>query len=294
MKAFFIVGHKRSGSTHLMNLLNLHPKIFVSNESDVIEILYRFHKDETFVAHPWSGESDIKRGMEKCGNILSKNNTPAENFYAFQKCFMKSYQPYLIKKSLIWVSDQKPSHNADPTLVYFILDIFEDVRFIHLVRHPFPVAVSAKNFAVGHPERGSWANNTLEEVVELWTQCEKNVLELKRNPKASVLDVKYEDLCIHTEKVLTGIFRFLDLNLNEVNMKLASWKTKNTIRSIPKILCSNETVSIMAKYGYKPKGNKKSKIAISLGNRYWKIRKVSPYLVHLAVHFIKKAFRGCE
>jgi len=52
-KAVFIVGNKRSGSTQLMALLNLHPNIFVSNESDIIWILYRFHNNQDIVPYPW-------------------------------------------------------------------------------------------------------------------------------------------------------------------------------------------------------------------------------------------------
>ena len=45
INGLFIVGNKRSGSTHLMRLLNLHENIFVTNESDIVWVLYCYHNN---------------------------------------------------------------------------------------------------------------------------------------------------------------------------------------------------------------------------------------------------------
>ncbi|MCK5521977.1 MAG: sulfotransferase [Thiomargarita sp.] len=72
-KAVFIIGNKRSGSTQLMHLLNLHPNIFVSNESDILWILYRFHNDLDIVPYKWDTPIGINRTLEKHKDLLSKD-----------------------------------------------------------------------------------------------------------------------------------------------------------------------------------------------------------------------------
>ncbi len=64
-KAVFIIGNKRSGSTQLMHLLNLHPNIFISNESDILWILYRFHNNLDIVPYQWDTPIGMNRILEK-------------------------------------------------------------------------------------------------------------------------------------------------------------------------------------------------------------------------------------
>jgi LPS sulfotransferase NodH len=40
-RPLFIMGNKRSGSTLVTDLLNAHPRVFVSHESDVAWLLYQ-------------------------------------------------------------------------------------------------------------------------------------------------------------------------------------------------------------------------------------------------------------
>ena len=77
----FIVGHKRSGSTHLMRLLNLHPKIFISNETDILWILYQLSKgNKPFQKHPFDGAMGMENCLEKYGDLLGSDKSPFENF----------------------------------------------------------------------------------------------------------------------------------------------------------------------------------------------------------------------
>ena len=39
----FIIGNKRWGTSQLVRMLNLHPLMFVSDESDISWILYQFY-----------------------------------------------------------------------------------------------------------------------------------------------------------------------------------------------------------------------------------------------------------
>src|SRR5947209_8001096 len=53
----FLMGNKRSGTSLLVRLLNLHPEVFASHESDILWILFQARKEwpEKFECHPWDG-----------------------------------------------------------------------------------------------------------------------------------------------------------------------------------------------------------------------------------------------
>jgi len=252
MKAFFIAGNKRSGSSFLVKLLNLHSQLYVSHESDIIWILYKFHNDEPLIPYPYDEPQGMEWTLYKCGHFLNKNNSPQENYFTIQQCLMREgFQSLLApmsKTDLVWIGDKKPFQYADPSLVEFIFNIFPNPRFIHLVRHPFAVARSAKLF------RGDggyiWGNMSLEEIVELWTKYEKRVLNLKDKQPACVLDVRYEDLCKGTRNEIMRIFNFLNLEFDESLLNNISSLTKYQTKLIHKIACSEETLSIMAQYSY--------------------------------------------
>jgi hypothetical protein len=271
MKTFFFVGNKRSGTTYLIKLLNWHPQIFVSHESDVIWILYNFFNGKPFSTYPLDTPKGMDYTLKKCSHILNKGKSVADNFFNIQDFLMREgslWLPPMAKKELTWVGDKKPFQCADPKLTKFILDNFSEARFIHLVRHPFTHAQSAKIFG-----GELWKGMTLEEIVERWTVHEKHVLELKHNPKAKILDVKYEDLCKQTVKELKRILRFLDLNNDPTLLKKASLITRYKVKAVPQISCTDETKSIMGKYGYRTDDLPKGKTRIIAINLYWTLKK---------------------
>ena len=260
MKVFFITGNKRSGTSQLVRMLNLHPHIFISHESDCVWILYQFHNNRSFTSHPWDSPLGMETTLKTCGSLLDKNKTPKENFFTIQRCVMEQGNPWcppMKKAGLLWVGDKKPFQYTDPQLIDFILSMFSEAYFIHLVRHPFAVACSVECF--NKTDAGDfWKNLTLKEAVQQWAFHEKGVLELKKNKAAKVLDVRYEDFCQNTKKELKRIFNFLDLNTDKKILNMANRNTRCIMRDMPYIPCSDEVRSIMEQYGYKPKGIKKN------------------------------------
>jgi len=252
-KTIFFIGNKRSGTSFLARLLNIHSKIFISHESDVVWILYQLHNDMPFATHPWDSPKGMHISMESCGHILKRHRTPAENFFAFQECLMKKGNPWLPamhKQELLWIGDKKPFQLTDPVLIDFVLQLFPDAHFIHLVRHPFGVALSSEQF--NDTRFGDfWKDLTLEEKVKRWAFHENQVLELKRSARASILDIKYEDLCWETEREMVKVFNFLNLDADRQTLRKAARKTCPMVRKQAWIPCDEETLSTMEYYGYK-------------------------------------------
>jgi hypothetical protein len=275
-KALFITGNKRSGTSQLGRILNLHPFIFISHESDIIWILYQFHNNKPIVPYPGDSPRGMELTLKQYGHILNKKRSPAENYFAVQRSIMENGNPWLpaMKKNhLVWIGDKKPFQYSDPELVSFILTMFPDIYFIHLVRHPFAVADSAKRFNQT-PEGDFWQNLTLEQAVERWTFHEKGVMNLKQRKGVNVLDVRYEDFCQNTKIELARIFEFLKIKSDMKIMRTASRQTRYRIRKIPWISCKAETQNIMEQYGYIPEGRSKGFLARSVVNFYWFFRKI--------------------
>jgi hypothetical protein len=252
-KAVFMVGNKRSGSTQLMKLMSLHPNIFVSNESDIVWILYRFHNDLDIVPYHYDTPVGMNRTLEKYTDLLSKDKTPFENFVTIQKSIMENgvgkIKP-VHKENLQWIGDQKPFQQIAPEIVPFLKEHFPGLKFIHLIRHPFPVVRSAKLFPA---DDLLWKNMPEEEILRLWTLHENWVQLEKHKNEVPMLHVKYEDIISQTQHEMARIFDFLEVEYDQAILKEARRITRSIIKLHPRLPCPPETQAILSQYGYKTK-----------------------------------------
>ena len=251
-RPLFIVGNKRSGTSQLVRLLNLHPRVFVSHESDIVWALYQFSHDQPFQSHPWDSDRGLRHTLESCGDLFRRERSPRQNLLAIQQRLMERGTPFLppqTKAELLWIGDKKPFQHTDPQLVTFILEHFPDAHFLHIVRHPFAVAFSSARF---NETRGGdfWLGLTLDEKVERWTFHEQQVLSLREKLPDRVHSLRYEDLCQHTREELSRLFAFLQLPADPGMLEEAARKTRPVAHHVPVIRCSAETRRIAGSYGY--------------------------------------------
>lgn len=93
----------------------------------------------------------------------------------------------------------------------FILDHFPDAYFLHIVRHPFAVAMSSVRFNKTR-DGDFWLGLSLQEKVERWTFHEQQfLLPLSESLPGRVHSLRYEDLCQQTATELSRVFEFLEL-----------------------------------------------------------------------------------
>ena len=252
-KAVFMVGNKRSGSTQLMRLLSLHPNIFISNESDILWILYRFHNDLDIIPYPYDAPTGMNRTLDKYRDFLSKEKTPLENFVNIQTAIMEDGVGKIKpehKENLLWIGDQKPFQQIDPEIVPFLKEHFPGAKFIHLIRHPFPVVKSAKIFPA---DDLLWKKMSEAEILEQWTRHENWVQLEKNKNEVPMLDVKYEDIISQTQREMVRMFEFLEVTYDQAILEQARTITRSMIRLHPRLPCSPETKAIMSQYGYQTK-----------------------------------------
>src|SRR4051794_23147632 len=68
----FFMGNKRSGTSLLVKLLNLHPEVCTTHESDIIWILYQMRQGwpRQFECYPWDGPIGMTSTLAACGRLL--------------------------------------------------------------------------------------------------------------------------------------------------------------------------------------------------------------------------------
>jgi len=252
MRPLFVIGNKRSGTSQLLRVLNLHPRIFISHESDIAWILYQFYGGQPFRPHAWDSDRGMRLTLETAGHFLRREASPVENFVAVQMSVMEKGSPWLPpqeKTGLKWIGDKKPMQHTDPELLAFLLKHFPEAHFLHIVRHPFDVVASSDRF--NQTQDGDfWLGLSPEEKAERWAFHEKQVLQLRQTLPERVHSLRYEDFCRRTEKELAAVFKFLRLEPDLPALRKAAGETRPQVRAVPAIKCSAETMRIAALYGY--------------------------------------------
>jgi hypothetical protein len=251
-RPLFIIGNKRSGTSQLVRVLNLHPQIFVSHEADVAWILHQFYHRQPFRAHSWDSNRGMRLTLEIAGHLLRREASPLENFIAVQMAVMEKGNPWLPaqkKTGLQWIGDKKPMQHTDPELLKFLLEHFPEARFLHIVRHPFEVVASSDRFNQT-ADGDFWLGLSPEEKMERWAFHEQQVLQLRKTLSGRVHSLRYEDFCRETEKELSGVFKFLQLQPDPSALRKAARQTRPLVRAVPAIRYSAEAARIAAVHGY--------------------------------------------
>jgi hypothetical protein len=260
-RPLFLLGNKRSGTSHLVRLLNLHPRVFVTHESDVIWILYQITKGEILKSHPWDGPVGMEATLEACKNILDNHLANLKKGQGVQEAFLEiehylmkngsSVQEPYDKTNLAWIGDKKPVQQADPEVRLFIHANFPHARFIHIVRHPQAVVASMIDAGKKWGRVAYWTESAAG-VLERWAVHENWILNAKSEGH-QILSLRLEDLYEDPLKVMTLVFKFLELETQpEIVEAVISKTSRNTNEkysdfTIPR---SAEANRIMAYYGY--------------------------------------------
>ena len=265
----FIIGHWRTGTSHLHNLLcqdpqfgfvstlqATFPKSFMSNN-----FFKRFMK--TFMPK--------KRFMD---NMKLNVNTPQEDemalantfLYSFYNCMYfpqkmmdhysnsvrfrnvlprvkeqwRSEYKSLLKKATLNMNGKRlvlknPSNTAR---IKILLELFPDAKFIHLYRNPFVIYVSTQNFYQNVTPLFMLQEITKQEIndniIRIYKEMMTNYFKEKHLiPAKNLVEIKFEDLEVQPIDQLKKIYTDLDLNGFE-NAKTRFEKYLKTIKNYKK------------------------------------------------------------
>jgi hypothetical protein len=220
MKPLFMVGNKRSGTSHFVRLLNLHPNVFVAHESDVVWILYQALTGKAFEPYPWDGPLGMNATLEACRETLAEVTPHLREPGAVSTAFFRvltqlcsqgsAVQDVYLKEQMAWVGDKKPVQQTDPDIQLFLHEHFPEARYVHIIRDPRAVIASMSS-AAGWAHVQYW-QRSLSEILERWAIHEEWVLQAKKT--SPVLTVRFEDLIQRPREIMSDMFKFLDLTLS--------------------------------------------------------------------------------
>lgn len=209
MKPLFFVGNVRSGTSMMVRILNEHPNVYVSHESDILWILYQYSEYGELKHRSFGGQKAIKYTMKNFSKYLNPEKSVQENFIKVQKKLMKHgslWLPAMEKKELSYIGDKSPNlFVVDDDFFEFVKFNFPDSVYIHLVRHPKDFVASIKKRRKAYLYFG----NNDDAVLRWWIMAEKKVIELKK--KIPIISITYKELCRDTNKIMNNLFKLLNI-----------------------------------------------------------------------------------
>ena len=231
-KYLFFVGNKRSGTSLLTKLLNLHSKIYISFEADTIWLLFQLTQGELPKTFEKDDAIGLQHTLKHCPKDILEDvlsQPVAQQFTRIQLALMKKkwlYQKRFLFRSPQWLGDKKPVQHGDPRLFDFIESNFSECKYIHIIRNPNDVIQSMKKAVANWPTYPAYWRNDDEILLAHWIEHEKRVERIRNTFPDRLLTIKYEDLCAQPSKHLSNAFSFLGLRSN----KYIIWRAKKIIR----------------------------------------------------------------
>ncbi len=214
-KAIFVLSAPRSGSTLFRVMLGGHPQLFSPPELDLLGFASMGDR-----AHELEGRFSFRRegllrammelqgcDADRAKALLSKlesANLPMPNFYA-------QLQDWVGANRLL--VDKTPIYALDPATLRRAEAYFDEVHYIHLLRHPAAMIRSfeeARTDQVFFRQSHAFTPRQLAELV--WTVSHQNILAfLQEIPAARQQRVKYEALVADPYRTTQEICTFLGL-----------------------------------------------------------------------------------
>lgn len=243
----FILGHFRSGTTHLHNLMTI-------DERFAYPTLYSCMYPHTFLTTERTNRvwmkfllPPVREGLD---NVRFGWDVPYEDEFALAG--LTTYSPYMSpafpnnmehydryvtfanappeeaaewKRSLEWFTkkltlrDQKPLVLKSPyhtARVHLIRDVFPDAKFIHIHRHPYAVYRSSQRMVkimirwwrLQRSDAVDWS----ERILNQYKEMHESLFEATRDlPANQFVDIPYEDLDAQPMANLEKIYTQLDL-----------------------------------------------------------------------------------
>ncbi|MGH9436878.1 MAG: sulfotransferase family protein [Terriglobia bacterium] len=233
---FFIVSSGRSGTTLLASMLNATGQIMIPPESDFIARAYPFYKNKVelhdddyvrmialFMVTSQMRGWNLKESYLMSVLAQERPKTYREVNSAICRSFLKehgcNHQRWGVKAPVLIASVNR------------ILKVFPNARIVHLVRDGRDVSLSYRSVhEMGQP----FGPKRIFTCALYWVDGLRRIQKLKDRTK--LLEIRYEDLLMHTDKTKTELFQFLDIGqsrgldkVDESANMIIDHRHKNTI-----------------------------------------------------------------
>ena len=216
----FIVGVPRSGTTLMRDLLSRHPQVAMpQDEFQLIPFLIKRFGQKAAL-----DDTDTDRYLA----ILERSafyhhrkiDTPLNDWRPTSSTLpeiitetLRHFAPDEMHSDLQYIGDKTPNNLLH---LNAISEAFPGCKFIHVVRDPRDVALSA---------RKAW-KKSLTRVAHQWQRGVTAANDFSQEHPEAILTLRYEDLLADSRNVLSSVCEFLDLSFNESLLELAGSREK--------------------------------------------------------------------
>ncbi len=247
----FIIGHWRSGTTHLHNLLSKDPQLGYTTTYQSVFPDTLFNVAGRFLFMNFTRL--LIPGKRKGDNVKLNPSYPQEEefalgaktplsfyfFWMFPKRIMDYYNSYvrfrnidddeierwkkdyklLIKKSLKNTNRNRflSKNPTNTARIKVLLDMFPNAKFIHIHRNPVEVFLSTRNFynsMLPHLQLQSIPNEDLDDIIlSIYSNLMNDYFEQRKLiPSGNLIEVAFDELEKNPEAILKSIYKTLNLS----------------------------------------------------------------------------------
>jgi amino acid adenylation domain-containing protein len=208
--AVFLLSSPRSGSTLLRVMLAGHPDLFSPPELHLLPFAgmaeWKAALDRSYL-----GEGLQRALMELMGADADDSRTLLANWIDDDLPIHEAYSRLQTLASPRTLVDKSPSYALDLEVLQRAELLFENARYIHLVRHPYAVIESIVRNRIDRVFEGT-GEDALAAAEQIWSLMNGNTLDfLQEVDSARHHRVRYEELVTDPERVTRGICEFLDV-----------------------------------------------------------------------------------
>ncbi|HEY9878332.1 MAG TPA: sulfotransferase [Leptolyngbyaceae cyanobacterium] len=214
--AVFILSPPRSGSTLLRVMLAGHPQLFAPPELHLLtyETLQQRQQalDNDLNRHLLIGAVRALKQLNACSDEAAQEHMTA---YAAQNLTVQEFylklQEALCDRILV---DKTPSYTYHVNILKRIESLFDNARYIHLVRHPYGMIRSFEDAKLDQlvPFMRDSSFSSRERAELIWLTSHQNILSfLQQIEPERHLKVCYEDLVKAAEPTMQQICGFLQI-----------------------------------------------------------------------------------
>lgn len=210
----FLLSSPRSGSTLLRVMLAGHPDLFCPPELHLLPFDTMAERNQS-LGSTHLGEGLARAFMEIMNLDAEASTTLVEEITQQDWSIQKVYgrlQELTDKRTLV---DKSPTYAGSIETLRHAEDLFEQAKYIHLVRHPYAVIDS---FVKNRMDKilGIDEVNPYWLAEQVWTTCNRNILDFFQEIAPSNHQiVYYEELVKQPAKVMARLCEFLDIPFDE-------------------------------------------------------------------------------
>lgn len=195
MRAFFIVGCPRSGTTALQQALNRHSQIVIPPETKVFYYFYGKSRARQ-AAHLRRINADLQIDLPKPGRAIRGPQQTRE----FCSELARLYLERLDREDIAWFGDKTPEHTGH---LPSIKQVFPEAKLVFLYRDGRDVALSLS--------RMPWMHCDVYVGFLIWLYYYHILKQQRERPLFDTCFVRYEDLASNPAAELGRVLEFLDL-----------------------------------------------------------------------------------